>query len=176
MPRQRLSARRMGGSSLPWPQRDRIVRCWSSSTRRRSTRAGATIRHAGRRGAACGAMRVRKCVWRRASSISRPQTWPRWKRQSTLRSRALIVGERDSMTTIALSLISHTNAGKTTLARTLLGRDVGEVRDAPNVTTEAAAFPLITTDDGDNLVLWDTPGFGDSKRLLRRLAAEGSET
>jgi hypothetical protein len=33
--------------------------------------------------------------------------------------------------TIALSLISHTNAGKTTLARTLLGRDVGEVRDAP---------------------------------------------
>ena len=45
--------------------------------------------------------------------------------------------------TIALSLISHTNAGKTTLARTLLGRDVGEVRDAPNVTTEAAAYPLI---------------------------------
>ena len=35
---------------------------------------------------------------------------------------------------IALSLISHTNAGKTTLARTLLGRDVGEVRDAPHVT------------------------------------------
>ena len=33
-------------------------------------------------------------------------------------------------TTINLSLISHTNAGKTTLARTLLGRDVGEVRDA----------------------------------------------
>ena len=30
---------------------------------------------------------------------------------------------------IALSLVSHTNAGKTTLARTLLGRDIGEVRD-----------------------------------------------
>ncbi len=45
---------------------------------------------------------------------------------------------------IALSLISHTNAGKTTLARTLLGRDVGEVRDAPHVTSEATAFPLMT--------------------------------
>ena len=36
--------------------------------------------------------------------------------------------------TIALSLISHTNAGKTTLARTLVGRDVGEVRDEQHVT------------------------------------------
>jgi hypothetical protein len=78
------------------------------------------------------------------------------------------------MTTIALSLISHTNAGKTTLARTLLGRDVGEVRDAPNVTTEAAAYPLITTDEGDTLVLWDTPGFGDSARLARRLAQQSN--
>ena len=26
---------------------------------------------------------------------------------------------------VSLSLVSHTNAGKTTLARTLLGRDVG---------------------------------------------------
>ena len=51
------------------------------------------------------------------------------------------------MTTIALSLISHTNAGKTTLARTLVGRDVGEVRDAPHVTLEAAAYPLIDTPD-----------------------------
>ena len=30
---------------------------------------------------------------------------------------------------ISLSLVSHTNVGKTSLARTLLGRDVGEVRD-----------------------------------------------
>ena len=76
--------------------------------------------------------------------------------------------------TIALSLISHTNAGKTTLARTLLGRDVGDVRDAPHITTEAAAYPLITTDEGDTLVLWDTPGFGDSARLARRLALQGN--
>ena len=75
---------------------------------------------------------------------------------------------------ITLSLVSHTNAGKTTLARTLLGRDVGEVRDAPHVTTEASAYPLIETAEGDALVLWDTPGFGDSARLAKRLALEGN--
>jgi len=37
---------------------------------------------------------------------------------------------------IALSLIAHTNVGKTTLARTLLQRDVGEVRDEPHVTEQ----------------------------------------
>ena len=37
---------------------------------------------------------------------------------------------------VSLSLISHTNAGKTTLARTLLGRDIGEIRDAPHVTVD----------------------------------------
>ncbi len=77
-------------------------------------------------------------------------------------------------TTISLSLISHTNAGKTTLARTLLGRDVGEVRDAPHVTTEATAWPLVDTPEGDALLLWDTPGFGDSARLARRLAQQGN--
>jgi len=77
-------------------------------------------------------------------------------------------------TPIALSLISHTNAGKTTLARTLLGRDVGEVRDAAHVTTEATPFPLVQTAEGDLLTLWDTPGFGDSTRLVRRLRQVGS--
>jgi hypothetical protein len=75
---------------------------------------------------------------------------------------------------IALSLISHTNAGKTTLARTLLSRDVGEVRDAPHVTIEVASFPLIDTAEGDALILWDTPGFGDSARLARRLRQQGN--
>ena len=75
---------------------------------------------------------------------------------------------------ITLSLVSHTNAGKTTLARTLLGRDVGEVRDAPHVTTEAGAYPMVETADGDALILWDTPGFGDSARLAKRLALEGN--
>ena len=72
---------------------------------------------------------------------------------------------------IALSLVSHTNAGKTTLARTLLGRDVGDVRDEAHVTTSAERFVLIETAQGDTLDLWDTPGFGDSARLARRLAA-----
>lgn len=70
--------------------------------------------------------------------------------------------------TITLSLISHTNAGKTTLARTLLRRDVGEVRDAAHVTLYNTSYTLMEAEDA-TLVLWDTPGFGDSSRLLKRL-------
>ena len=75
---------------------------------------------------------------------------------------------------ISLSLVSHTNAGKTTLARTLLGRDVGEVRDAPHVTEFADVFTMIDTPQGESLQLWDTPGFGDSLRLVKRLQASGN--
>lgn len=71
-------------------------------------------------------------------------------------------------TNVTLSLISHTNAGKTTLARTLLRRDVGEVRDAAHVTLYNTAYVLMETEEAA-LVLWDTPGFGDSSRLLKRL-------
>ncbi len=70
---------------------------------------------------------------------------------------------------VDLSLISHTNVGKTTLARTLLREDIGEVGDRPHVTEVAESHMLITSAEGDTLVLWDTPGFGDSARLLRRL-------
>ena len=70
--------------------------------------------------------------------------------------------------TVTLSLISHTNAGKTTLARTLLRSDIGEVRDAAHVTLFNTAYPLIESGDAE-LILWDTPGFGDSARLLNRL-------
>lgn len=72
------------------------------------------------------------------------------------------------MPTVTLSLISHTNAGKTTLARTLLRRDVGEVRFGAHVTLQNTAYPLIEVEES-HLVLWDTPGFGDSARLLKRL-------
>lgn len=75
---------------------------------------------------------------------------------------------------IELSLVSHTNVGKTTLARTLLGREVGEVRDAAHVTAAAEPFTLIETPAGDVLRLWDTPGFGDSARLASRLAQSGN--
>ena len=70
---------------------------------------------------------------------------------------------------IALSLVSHTNVGKTTLARTLLARDIGEVRDAPHVTEFTDEHPLLRAPGGEELMLWDTPGFGDSVRLVRRL-------
>jgi hypothetical protein len=75
---------------------------------------------------------------------------------------------------VTLSLISHTNVGKTTLARTLLRRDIGEVRDQPHVTDVSEAHVMIETEEGRRLLLWDTPGFGDTARLLRRLQQGGN--
>ncbi|MCX7890979.1 MAG: GTPase domain-containing protein [Burkholderiales bacterium] len=80
----------------------------------------------------------------------------------------------DASRSIALSLVSHTNVGKTTLARTLLGHDIGEVRDAAHVTELAEAHTMMETAEGDALLLWDTPGFGDSARLAKRLAQSGN--
>jgi len=75
---------------------------------------------------------------------------------------------------ISLALLSHTNVGKTTLARTLLRRDIGAVMDRAHVTEVADSHVLMGTPVGDELVLWDTPGFGDSVRLLRRLEQSGN--
>jgi hypothetical protein len=80
----------------------------------------------------------------------------------------------DDAREVNLSLISHTNVGKTTLARTLLAANVGEVRDAPHVTAAAEAHAMIETPEGDRMQLWDTPGLGDSARLARRLKASGN--
>jgi len=77
------------------------------------------------------------------------------------------------MPTVTLSLISHTNVGKTTLARTLLRRDVGEVLDQAHVTEVSEAHELVALGD-DRLLLWDTPGLGDSARLVARLKKEGN--
>jgi hypothetical protein len=77
------------------------------------------------------------------------------------------------MTRIALSLVSHTNVGKTTLARTLLRRDVGEVLDQAHVTEAAEGFELVAV-DGHVLELFDTPGLGDSVRLLKRMRQESN--
>ncbi|MCB1065707.1 MAG: DUF3482 domain-containing protein [Verrucomicrobiae bacterium] len=73
--------------------------------------------------------------------------------------------------TVVLSLISHTNAGKTTLLRTLLRQDVGEIADRAHVTVESKVYPLIQTDDESaTLELWDTPGFGANlAKLSERL-------
>ncbi|HEY3784651.1 MAG TPA: DUF3482 domain-containing protein [Steroidobacteraceae bacterium] len=70
---------------------------------------------------------------------------------------------------VDVSLLSHTNVGKTTLARTLLRQDIGEVGDRAHVTEVAESHVLIESREGDSLVLWDTPGFGDSTRVLKRL-------
>lgn len=75
---------------------------------------------------------------------------------------------------INLSLISHTNVGKTTLARTLLRKDIGEVFDQSHVTDVAEKHALMQTKDGVLLNLWDTPGFGDSFRLWKRLKVSDS--
>lgn len=81
------------------------------------------------------------------------------------------------MAVISLSLISHTNVGKTSLARTLLGQDVGEVQDGAHTTEFTDQFVLIESGDGeerDALTLWDTPGFGDSARLVKRMKGSGN--
>lgn len=83
-------------------------------------------------------------------------------------------GVSSSAVNIQFALVSHTNNGKTTLARTLVGVDVGEVRDAAHVTIFAESHLLQSTPEGDQLLLWDTPGFGDSVRLLRRLSMAGN--
>jgi hypothetical protein len=82
-----------------------------------------------------------------------------------------------SVQTIALSLVAHTNVGKTTLARTLLGCDIGEVRDAEHVTHTAEKHILVEALHSqvlERLELWDTPGFGDSELLARRMSQAGN--
>lgn len=73
---------------------------------------------------------------------------------------------------IGIFLVAHTNVGKTTLLRTLLGKDVGEIEDAPDVTQATLAYDLIVDQALGALRLWDTPGFGDSFRLAKRLQQE----
>ncbi|MEP7067928.1 MAG: DUF3482 domain-containing protein [Usitatibacter sp.] len=75
---------------------------------------------------------------------------------------------------VQLSIVAHTNVGKTALVRTLLKRDIGEVADRPHVTEAAERHALLDTPQGDLLYLWDTPGFGDSARLAKRLRASGN--
>lgn len=76
---------------------------------------------------------------------------------------------------LSVSLVSHTNVGKTTLARTLLRRDVGDVLDQAHVTEENEPFTLLASGEGEDegVLLWDTPGLGDSARLLERLQSQG---
>ncbi|MCB1050990.1 MAG: DUF3482 domain-containing protein [Acidobacteria bacterium] len=72
---------------------------------------------------------------------------------------------------IVLSLISHTNLGKTSMARTLLRQDVGTVADQPHVTDQSTPYELMATEQL-TVQIWDTPGFGSVKPLLDRLNQE----
>ncbi len=74
---------------------------------------------------------------------------------------------------IVLSLISHTNIGKTTLSRTLLKQDVGEIRDSAHVTIDSQSYDLIRSGN-DALIIWDTPGFGNIVKLTKRVKSEGA--
>jgi hypothetical protein len=48
------------------------------------------------------------------------------------------------------------------------------VRDEAHVTQQADGQTMIESPAGDRLRLWDTPGFGDSVRLAKRLAQSGN--
>ena len=54
-------------------------------------------------------------------------------------------------------------------------RNVGEVRGRSRTSPpRPSRHVMIDTPEGDVLRLWDTPGFGDSARLARRLAQPGN--
>lgn len=66
----------------------------------------------------------------------------------------------EPVATLNIALASHTNIGKTSLARTLLKRDVGEVKNEKHVTRSRSSYFLLKS-DRLRVRLWDTPGFGD---------------
>ena len=66
----------------------------------------------------------------------------------------------EPINTLNIALASHTNIGKTSLARTLLKRDVGEVKNEKHVTRARASYFLLQNKHL-RVRLWDTPGFGD---------------
>ena len=83
---------------------------------------------------------------------------------------------------ISVSLLAHTNVGKTTLARTLLGADVGEVRDAAHVTEFAEGHELVVADGHEVTVLTTFPNFpqgriqaGVRQRAWEREVRDGIE-
>ena len=72
---------------------------------------------------------------------------------------------------INVAIVGHTNAGKTSLIRTLLRDDqFGQVDDAAG-TTRYVEKSAIFAGDEQVLNLYDTPGFEDSSALLQALEA-----
>lgn len=71
------------------------------------------------------------------------------------------------MKTLTLSIIGHTNVGKTSLMRTLL-RDTqfGEVKNESATTRHVAAVDIIGNDGKPRLTLHDTPGLEDATGVM----------
>ncbi|NNJ98663.1 MAG: GTPase/DUF3482 domain-containing protein [Gammaproteobacteria bacterium] len=70
---------------------------------------------------------------------------------------------------IKVAVVGHTNAGKTSLIRTLLRDDrFGDIDDAAGTTRYIEKSGIYTGDD-EVLNLFDTPGFEDSSALLQVL-------
>ncbi len=70
---------------------------------------------------------------------------------------------------INVAVVGHTNAGKTSLIRTLLRDDqFGKVDDAAG-TTRYVEKSAVFADEDEVVTLFDTPGFEDSSALLQAL-------
>ncbi len=78
---------------------------------------------------------------------------------------------KNNNSTINIAVVGHTNAGKTSLIRTLLRDDqFGKVDDAAGTTRYVEKSAVFA--DGDEILnLFDTPGFEDSSALLHALEA-----
>ena len=70
-------------------------------------------------------------------------------------------------TSIHLSIIGHTNTGKTSLMRTLTrNSDFGEVKNATATTRHVSAVNINGTDGTPLVVLYDTPGLEDATGVM----------
>lgn len=61
-----------------------------------------------------------------------------------------------------IAIAGHVNVGKTTLFRNLLRKEVGEIADRSNVTTEV----LSILDEKSGITFMDCPGFNEAGRIL----------
>ena len=79
------------------------------------------------------------------------------------------IEHESSYPAINVAVVGHTNAGKTSLIRTLLRDDqFGNIDDAAG-TTRSVEKSVIFAGDDAVLNLFDTPGFEDSSALLQAL-------
>jgi predicted GTPase len=77
---------------------------------------------------------------------------------------------------LIVAVVGHTNAGKTSLLRTLTRQvDFGEVSERPGTTRHAQALAL-RLDGREAARFIDTPGLEDSVALLDFLARQPGET